>query len=225
MAAPVPPLDPPAASRIVGIAGLSAQGAHTWYARREFMEVGLAEDDGAGLPKASNDERVFSRYERCQSQGRAGRRHVRRVVVVLEDDGNAVQRSAHLSGAPLCIHGPRVTFRRWVDADHRVERRSALVVGGDAGEVGARQVERAERPRTCRAEGPRSWLRQPRRGHPVKPGASAAHRSPMPERSGARQLSARRLTRRWPDVRRDPGDAESGEKRHVGECAWKRGLG
>ena len=61
-------------------------------AGRELRHVYFREDDRARVAQLLDDERVLRRNRPLEQDRSAGRLHVERVVVVLEDDGDAVQR-------------------------------------------------------------------------------------------------------------------------------------
>ena len=93
-AAAEPPLEPPADR--VGSCGLPhrpERGLVAGRAERELVQVGLADDDGAGVAQAADDRRVVAG---C----RGGTRDPDVVGVpatsteILDRDGNAVQRAA-----------------------------------------------------------------------------------------------------------------------------------
>ena len=106
---------------------------------RPLAEVRLAEDDGAGLAQARDDEGVLPRLVRRQRQ-RAGRVHqAGDVDVVLQQDRDAVQRTAHLAGLALGVERVGVLQRRRVELDHRVQLRPSVVHDRDAIEIRLRQ--------------------------------------------------------------------------------------
>src|SRR4051794_25787582 len=85
---------------VPGIPGRRGDGAPC-----ELVCPGLAEQYRAGLTKPANRGCIleWKGYARCRASG--GRRHVPGEVVVLNGDGNAMQRSAPLAGPDfrLCL--------------------------------------------------------------------------------------------------------------------------
>ncbi len=126
----------------VGIAGLAAAGAPSGSGMggtevRPFAQVGLAQDDRAGLAQALDQEGVAGGPEILQRQ-RTGRvDHRGGVDVVLEQDRDAVQRAAHRVVLALEIAQGRFLHGVGVDFDDRVQLRPGLVDRGDAVQVGA----------------------------------------------------------------------------------------
>jgi hypothetical protein len=64
---------------------------------------------------------------------------IERVVVILEDDRNAVEGAANLAGLALGIEGLGGRQGLFVGENDGVERRALFVVGRDAGQVGLRE--------------------------------------------------------------------------------------
>ena len=89
---------------------------------RPLAQVGLAEDDGAGVAQARHDERILWRSGADQRE-RSGRRHhaVCGGDVVLDDDRDAVQRAARAAGLALRVELVRNRQRVGIDLDEAVE--------------------------------------------------------------------------------------------------------
>ena len=98
-----PELDPPGMSfGIEQVARHAVGRAHADQAGGELIEVGLADDDRAGLPQARDHGRVA---RGLVGEGRTGRRgrQALDVDVVLDRDRNAVERAARCCrAAPAC---------------------------------------------------------------------------------------------------------------------------
>ncbi len=117
----------------IGVVGLAAAPAPAagGAGRAEvgpLAEVGLAEDDGAGLAQLPGDERVPRRLRAEQRErARRGFHLVGGGDVVLDEDRDAVQRPAHPSGVALLIHlvGDRAGVG--VHLEHVIEVWPALV--------------------------------------------------------------------------------------------------
>ena len=121
--------------RIVGIARLATERADGDDAGRQLVQIGLAEDHRARLPQLRHLERVATRREAGQRHGSTRGRQVSRLVVVLDDDRDPVQRPAGAPLPSLPVERIGLVERPRVEGDHGVQRRSLLVVGGHAGEV------------------------------------------------------------------------------------------
>ncbi len=127
------------AGRIVRVVRLAADSAPTAGGALgpevgPFAEIGLAEDDGPGLPQTGNKKCVAPRDIAGQRQRTGGRRHrVAGLDVVLEEDRDAVQRPSHLVLPPLLVEGPRLGHRLRIGDDdgvqHGVEALDPLQVG------------------------------------------------------------------------------------------------
>src|SRR5207237_3005167 len=86
------------ARRIVRVSRLTGNRADGRNAARELVQVRLPDDHGAGVTQLPDLERVAFGRETRQGDRSAGRRQIARVVIVLDDDRNAVQRSANATG-------------------------------------------------------------------------------------------------------------------------------
>jgi hypothetical protein len=85
-----------------------------------FAQIGLAENQGAGLAQAFDDEGIAWRRRIGQGERAGGGQHaVAGVDVVLEQDRDAVQRAARMGGVQLGGDRQRIG----VGFDHRVQRR------------------------------------------------------------------------------------------------------
>src|SRR5207247_10402358 len=87
-----------------------------------------------------------------ERDGRRGGGQPGRVVVVLENDRDAVQRPAYPPGLSLGVQRRGVLPGGRVEPDNGVERRRLVVVGRDPGEV------RVDEPDRRRAPGPERRL-------------------------------------------------------------------
>ena len=123
------------AARVVRISGLAAERADRLDAARELVQVGFADEDGAGFAQPAHLRAVIRRYEPGH-RDRAGRcRHVVRVVVVFQHDRYAVQRSARALFFALAVELGGLFECAGVDRDHRIEARPVAVERSDAVEV------------------------------------------------------------------------------------------
>ena len=100
------------------------------------MQVGFGKDDGAGLPEFADLEGIVGGNRSRQRDRAARRRHVARVVIVLEDDRYPVQRTPRsaLGTLPIQHLGPPAGER--VDPDDGVQPRVPLIIGLDPCQVG-----------------------------------------------------------------------------------------
>jgi hypothetical protein len=141
----VPPLDPAGiAPRIVGVARLPAQRADGDDAGGQLVQVRLRDDDRARGPQQRHLPRVVRRHETRQGDGRAGGRQVERVEVVLQHDGDAVQRPARAGAGALRVQRGRLPSRPRVKRDDAVERGAVVLVRGDARQVRIHQLHRGD---------------------------------------------------------------------------------
>ena len=99
------------------------------------MHVRLGQEDGACGPKPLDDERVLAGHHALQRQRSRRRWHVRRLIVVLHDEGDAVQWTGGARLFEEAIELRRARACPTVDRDQRVDRRATFVVGLDAAEI------------------------------------------------------------------------------------------
>ena len=101
-----------------------------------LAQVGLAQNDGAGLAQFLRHERIFRRTRTHQRQ-RSGRglHAVGGVDVVFDQDGNAVQRAARALGFALLVEGLRDGQGVGIEFDHAIDGRPAPVYFFDPGHV------------------------------------------------------------------------------------------
>jgi len=99
------------------------------------VQVRLPDDDGAGVAQLFHHERVTSGLEAIERQRPARGRHVGGRVIVLDHDGDAVERTADVTRAPLGVERGRRVERVGVQRDERVDARPVLVIGLDASEI------------------------------------------------------------------------------------------
>ena len=103
------------------------------HAERQFMHVGLADDDGAGFAQAPHDRGVLGRDEVTQGRGAGGVGQPRDVDVVLDRHGHAFQRPGGVSAGARGIGGPRLRQRAVrVHRDEGIE----VLAGRDAVQAG-----------------------------------------------------------------------------------------
>ena len=139
------------AARIVGIETdaadrVVAAGRGRWRpggVAGQLRHRRLGDDDRAGVDQVLRERRLVGRDEAVEGERAAGRRHVRRVDVVLQRDWNAVQRAPHLAGRALAIAFVGILQRVGVDVDRGAEHR---LIHPDAREVHLDQVVRCQPP-------------------------------------------------------------------------------
>ena len=146
-AAPVPPLEPPGLrSRSYGFFVCPKREPTVVIPAASSCMLVLAENDRAGGLQPLHLERIASRMERRQRDRASRGRHLDRLVVVLHDHRNAVKRTPRALGGALRIERSGRITRARIDADDRIQRRSAFVV-----RVDSRQIEINELPGRHRA--------------------------------------------------------------------------
>ena len=99
------------------------------------MQVGLADEYGAGLTETPYLVSIVFRYKTGHCNGACGRRHVLCVVIVLEQDRDAVQWTSYIAGGTFAVERRSFLDRTRIDVDHRVELRTAVVECFDARQV------------------------------------------------------------------------------------------
>ncbi|EEP75446.1 predicted protein [Uncinocarpus reesii 1704] len=95
------------ARQIERVQRLAAEGGCGDAFEREFVEVGLGEEDCAGMAEVSEHGGVVERTERGEGQGAAGGGHVKGVDVVFDEDGDAEQGREADGGGILRAGGDR----------------------------------------------------------------------------------------------------------------------
>jgi len=97
------------------------------YAERQFVHVGLADDDGARRPQFCCDRGILARYEPLENRCSRGRRQASDFDVVLDDDRDAAERLARgFFGAAGVERNGRLHGARFVECDEGVETWLAL---------------------------------------------------------------------------------------------------
>ena len=152
------------AIQVVRIARLAGERGDRRDARRELVHRRLAENHRARIAQLLDLKRVRRRLQRREAKRAAGGRHVGGVVVVLDQDRDAVQRPAHFLVGALAIQRVGFFARARVDHHDRVQPRPRLVVGLDARQVRLDQPARRDAARRPAPPGDRgSIARGPRR--------------------------------------------------------------
>ncbi len=101
-----------------------------------LAQVGLADDDGAGGAQLRSHVGVAFGPHAGQRQRTGGRAHaVAGGDIVFQQDGDAVQRTAHAPGGTLAVHLQRQLERFGIDLDDGVDARAGLVDVADARQV------------------------------------------------------------------------------------------
>ena len=131
-------------TEVIRVPGLAAERADGGDAARELVEVRLAHDHRAGIAQFFYLEGVAARHRSGEGDRRGRRGQVEGVVVVLDDDRNAVQWTTNAPRGPLAIHRVGIGKRVRVDRDHRVDRWASMVERVDAGEIRLHQPMRAD---------------------------------------------------------------------------------
>ena len=126
------------------ITGRSAERAYR-AAGREFAHIEFGENDGPGLAELADKERIVRRDRPRQKAGTGRRRKIGCVDVVLQDNGDAVQRGAWTVRSPLRVERAGLFPGAGIQGDDGVEFRSGLVIGLDASEVQPNQQLRSQR--------------------------------------------------------------------------------
>ena len=106
----------------------------------KLAKVHLGQHDRARLAQLLHHEGVLLRHMAFEKLRSRRRRHVNSVVVILQDDGDAMQLSAHFAALAFRIELPRLVERLFVESDDRVDGRALFVVGLDPLEVRAHQL-------------------------------------------------------------------------------------
>lgn len=88
---------------VVGVAGLAEGGTDGGDAGGEFVEVGLGDEDGTGVAEFLHLEGVGIGGEPEEGERAGGSGHVAGGVVVLDDDGDAVEGAAGTAGFAFAI--------------------------------------------------------------------------------------------------------------------------
>src|SRR4029453_17139111 len=115
--------------------GIFARGA-----KREFIEIGLADDHGTCVAKACDEGRIRGGNIPFTHTRGGRRRNTSDIDDVLDGDWDAVQRSTIAAGREIAVRGFRITLRFLChDGDERVERRLEFV---DTPKTGIGDLER-----------------------------------------------------------------------------------
>ena len=103
---------------------------------RPLAEVRLAEDDRARLAETPHDEGVLRRLRSGERERSGGRHHaIGGRDVVLDQDGDPVQRTARSAAPPLRVEGVGNRQRVGIRLEHAVQRRIVSIDLVDAREV------------------------------------------------------------------------------------------
>jgi len=108
------------------------------------VHVGLGQDDGARRAQPGDDEGVLPRLRAFERQRAAGGWQVGGIVVVLENDGHAVQWAELSAMGEAGIEEVGRGQRTSVQCQYGIELRSLLVVGRDAVEVSLDELVAAQ---------------------------------------------------------------------------------
>ena len=114
----------------------------------QLGELRLGDDDCAGVFQVLRQRRLVRRDETRKRQRTPGRRHIRRVNVVLEGDRDSVQRAADLALRAFTIPLVRLLQRMGVHRDDRIQpvlvhRDSRKVLVDDLARRGAPLLHRS----------------------------------------------------------------------------------
>jgi hypothetical protein len=122
-------------SGIIGIARGACQRGDGGDTGRQLVHRRLTEYDRAGASKSFHLERIRRGLQGGETQGAVAGRHIDRVVVILDENGNAVQRPSRPLMRALPIQGIRLFQRMRIEHHDRVQLRAALIIGFDAGDI------------------------------------------------------------------------------------------
>ena len=118
------------ACEVVWIPRLAAQRTESRAASRQFHQVRFREDQSTCFPQSLDYKCILQRHRLRQGQRTAGGRHVRRVIVVFQDDGNAMERPQRRSvRGTEPIHLGRCFQSFGIDRDDGVQPGSCVVKG------------------------------------------------------------------------------------------------
>jgi len=107
------------------------------------VHVRLADDDRPGLPKLRDLKGIVGRHVAREGKRAPGRRHADRVVVVLQNYGDAVHGSPWTVLRSLSIQGLSLGDRIRIQPDDGIDRRSSLIVRLDTGQVRPSDLDRS----------------------------------------------------------------------------------
>jgi hypothetical protein len=131
---PVPPEDPACASSwIVSVPNRTGRRADV--SGRELAHRGLADNQRASTFEPRDDCGVRRRNEILEAGESVRRRHVARIDLVLDEDGDTVERSDGAAGFERGIQSLGFLYCPRVDGLHSVQRGTGLVMGMDAFQV------------------------------------------------------------------------------------------
>ena len=132
--------------RVVRVTGLTAHRTDGRDTGRQLVHVGFSEDHGSGLPQLTYLEGVVRGDHPGQRDGSTGSRQVRRIVIVLQDDRDTVERSPDPAECALLVQCRRLRPGVRVQVDHAVQRRTSPVVRAYPGEVCVHELHCSDPP-------------------------------------------------------------------------------
>jgi hypothetical protein len=166
-------------------------GAHV----RPLAQVGLAEDERAGLAQASHDGGVAARDVVLEGErARGGRDRLGRLDVVFDENGNPVERprdpprARSASSATACV-----TRQRVLEREHRVEQRPGCRRAGDAMEIRVHERDAVTCPVDSSAESSAIDFASTTSlacGGRAAPSCGAAHEAKNPDENRQRRMPA-----------------------------------
>ena len=112
---------------------------------RKLRQVDLGEYDGTGVAELLHQYGIARRDVPLEQYGPGGGRQVARVVVVLEHDGDAVQRRALALCFAFAVECACGFERLRVEHDHGMNGRTLTIIRGDAREIPFDELLRRER--------------------------------------------------------------------------------
>ena len=130
--------------RVVRVTDRTAKRAHG-PARCELAHVQLREHDRPRFAKLSNEKGVIGRHRPLEQERARRRRHVGRVEIVFQNDGDAVQGRTRSLGSALRVESARTLHRVRVHRDDRAQLRPSVVIGLDTGEIERDELLGAQR--------------------------------------------------------------------------------
>ena len=110
------------------------------------MQVRLGDDDRPRLAELFGNIGVLVGLEPLEGEGARGGRHVEGFAVVLEQDGDAVERAGQPVGLEPLVEAVGLLERVGVHEDDRVELGALFVIGLDTGEAALDELAAGEAP-------------------------------------------------------------------------------
>jgi len=126
--------------RVIGVANAPAGAGQSANAHGEFVHVGLADNDGAGVAQARDEGRVGGRLIADERKRSDRGRHVVGVEIVLHRHRHAEQRASRVASRGPAIERVGLRDGARVEGEKGIERRAGAgveIARGDVGQNGA----------------------------------------------------------------------------------------